>query len=412
MEKVNGLWLVMPLAKQTRAAWIWRICTGGLLFVALLNAFGSMLGLRGLPTAVDFVHVGDGLRLLCNRLFAASEGRQLYIYDKFAVDIAESAYAGAFGAAYALFAFGCAGLCTAVVWTRSRVMVAVVAMLTMGVQVYFGVFPAAVWNVVLFAALALLVLMAGKTTGRIHVAAIVAAVAIAVVCASSIALYPGANRTLYTTSETLRDLFDEKVESPAAAALRQLTEQRQAQKIEEERRAEGAGDADEAKDIRRETEEDFAGAEAGQVSPRPSWIALLTAVVLAVLLLFWVWHTWRKAAKRRAMLCAEDCAAAIQSMFALCMDCLAVCGLQVRNVVPAAYEETLAAMFSPAYAAQFGAAAALWRAAVYGGRVMSEVQRGRMQMFLDATMAETKKKGTWPMRVKLAFVRFNGGAGR
>jgi len=406
----QGLRLHIPTNRGTRGAWLRRIGLGILLFAAVTAALNDMLGLRGLPAPADFTHLGDGLRLLCNRLFAASESRQFYVYDKLTIGIAEDAYGGAIGAARVLLALVCTGVCSAAVWPRRRWLTPVLFAAAVAGQIYFGVFPSPVRNIALFAVLGLLIVH--QTGGRrvwLRLAAAVAAVSLA--CGLAAAVYPGASPMLYTTSEAARDLFDEKVERPTAEQLLQFAEQRQALRREAALRAANAdaSDTNTSRDLRTEEDEDFHGAEAGTANPRAPWIAPLTAILLGLALLCWIVYALRQAARRRTRLSSTDGTTAIRHMFALCMDCLFVCGLRQRNVVYAAYAEDVSALFSPAYAAEFSEAAALWREAVYGGHDVTEAQRAQMQAFCVATMAAANARANRLTRVKLALVRFNGG---
>ena len=384
---------------------IWRAVTAFLLFLAGINALADMLGFAAPPLSFPFGNAWDGILLLCNRLFAASEQRQLYVYNMLAVTLPESEYAAAMGAAFVLLAVLWAALCTLLAWKPRGWLLGLCAAAAAGAQVYFGVFPSALWNILLFGSFSLLVLPKGKTTAAICLCA-----AAALSAGLSLTLFPGPSAALYNSSEAVRDWFGETVENPAAQAVRQAEVQRQAQRREEERRTESVRAENEAGQAAALRHEDaFAGAQAGSLSPRAPWIAPVTAAVLAVLLAACVAHALRRAARRRALLSSPDARAAIQRQFALCVDCLAVRGLPVRNAVYAAYAVDVAARF-PALAEAYAGAAALWRECVYSKHEITEAHRAQMKAFTDMARADEARERTFT-RLRLAMLRFNGGAG-
>ena len=394
-----------PAADARGGGRMWRGVTAVLLFLVGMGSLMNMLGFAAPPLAFSFENVGDGVLLLCNRLFAASEQRQLYVYDMFTVHLAENAREAAMGAAFVLAAVLWAVLCVVLTWTRRKWPVALCAAVAVGVQVYFGVFPDAVWNVALFGAFTLLLLPRGKA-----MAAACLLTAAVLTAGLGAAAFPGPSAPLYNSSEAVRDWFGKTVENPAAQAVRQAEVQRQAQKREEERRTEAVrADGADGQALQLKREDAFAGAQAGSVSPRAPWIAPVTVIVLAVLLAVWIALALRKAARRRALLHAPDAHIAIEKQFALCMECLAVRGLPLRNTVYAAYAGEVAARF-PGLAEAFPAAAALWRECVYSGHEMTVAHREQMLAFAAQVRASEAKERMFT-KAKLAAVRFYGGLG-
>jgi len=404
MERQGIALTVSNAARHNGRAW--RIAAAILLFAATLGALGNMLGFAAPLLTFSFGNTGNGILLLCNRLFAASERKQLYLYTMFTVNLAEHMHEAAMGAACAVFALASAGMCLLLAWKRRVWLLGLIAAAIAGVQVYFGVFPSAMWNLALFGALELLALPQGKTTAVLSLLT-----AMALTAGLSLAFYPGPNAALYNSAEAVRDFFGETVENPAAAALQEAEIQRQAQRHKEEWRTEAVrADGAAGQGLRLEHEDAFAGAQAGSMTPRASWIALVTALVLAALLVFWLAMTLRKAAQRRALLVSPDASEAIRRQFALCMDCLALRGLHLRNAVYATYTDEIESLFSPALAAAYQDAAALWRECVYGGHTMTEAHRAQMERF-TVMLRRTEADAGILTRARLAAVWFNGGAG-
>ena len=406
----NGMRLVIqPEARNRLGVWLCPFLVWLCLFLALIGAAWSMLDLTAWPGAVSVPHAFDGVRLMCNRLFAISESRQLYVYDRLPVHAAEVFWDGALGAGLLVCSAVLAAFCGAVVLAKNRVVTAATVALLVCVLIYFGVFPSFVWSVGLFASLALAVLWTG---GARMSGAAGFFVLIVLAAALGAFAYPGVSPALYTASESLRDVFDEKIESPAAESLRQYEERRQAQMREERLQAEAVGAAENDQRMGQGfalwQDDIFAGAQVGSVSPRAAWIAALTAVVLVLLLLLWLALALRAAAQRRALLRAAECNLAVRYMFLYAMDCLYAMGLRRRNALYADCAADVAAVLSPGCAEAFCQAARLWGEAVYSAHAMTEDAREQMQGFLDMLCTEAKRKSV-SVRLRLMWVRLNGG---
>ena len=381
------------------------------LFWGLMGSFLSMLQWEFsrmgalFEATFSFYGLSDGFALVFNRLFIISEQNNAYRYVMFNIGSPESAWDGYIAVALIYVAVLFALLSTVIIYLGKKSLVAAVFLLIVFAQVYFGVFPSAGWNIVLFATLAL-ILAYRNIKGQA-----VAIAGIALVAAVLGAVYPGENLALSEFSESIRDNFDTRISQITGTPI--IT---QDMMIEYDQIMLGLNVAGVQEDTLHESPvQDYyveyyeipRGAEIGIVNPDASilpMILVFIAIVLALAGVHFVPRLW-KAAKRRKGFDLDDCTTAIDNMFVYMLEWLAVHGLIRKNVVFSAYAPELASLISPEYSEEYEHVTALWQKAMYSSHPPGEAERQRVKDFLNKTMTVVWKNSgaVTKMKIKLEY---------
>jgi hypothetical protein len=361
--------------------------------------------LGGVPTLAG---LAEGFKLVANRLFLVSEQYQSYRYLMFAINAPESDWAlhtaAALGAVNLLFA----ALCAALACTRRPMAVAVVLAVVTGAQVYFGVSPAPLWNVLLFASLALLGV---NKRGAVYAASAVLVCGVVLVAALAGLRYPGPNPALASFSETARDRF--------AVNAGRLTSADVA--LHSGGVAEPENRGLNPVNVREETlhgatlhgyritpNEMPVGTGIGALPPPPPLLPLLLVVMALPLIAFALRYArvFVRLYKRRKGFDTCDCRTAVNDMFLYVLEWLGAYGLVRGNQLFSAYAAPLCGLISREYAREYEQAALLWREAAYSPRPTGEAQRQCMKAFLRKTMGIVWENSGTAAKLKIKFHYF------
>ena len=389
-----------------------------LLFIGLMGSFISMLdwelGLFSSLFAAPFNFSGlrNGFLLIFNRLFAISEQRQLFRYVFFPITSPESDWNGNIAAAFVVIAAIFASLSITLVHMRSKLPAIAAMIVVVGVQVYFGVFPSAIWNIVLFAAFAM-ILAAGHTANRrVSISGNTTIIAALVMVALVVwVAYPGKNLQLHEFSESIRDRFDTRINPFSVTPFDAYNAGHEPEPedidfrladVQDETLHEMAMD-----DYIIEFDERAQGAEIGFVFADSLLWAVLFVIALIIIGVLYVLvpPLWR-AAKRRRTFDLDDSPTAINNMFVYLLEWLAVCGLERKNVVFSAYAVQLSSLMSPQYSKEYENITVLWQKAVYSSHTPGEAERKHMRAFLDKTTSIVWKQSNIATKIKIKFQYF------
>ena len=176
---------------------------GGTLAGIFLVALFSLLSMVAVPTSISITPPMESFRILLNLLFTISEGYQRYQYTHFPVSVPVEVYPRYIFTAFALVAIGLFAYVFAIVKWGSRPMAFGLWVAIIGLQIYFGVFAAPLWNIALCAVIGWFIL---RNTHVVIFPAFVVATAVLVV-----ALYTAPSPTLTQLGEDIRDRFGEQV---------------------------------------------------------------------------------------------------------------------------------------------------------------------------------------------------------
>ena len=209
-EKRNGLAALLPflLCIALWGAFLWIIGRVTLLPWAVFGALSAFCPLLGkhrrvvggaLPALLLLSlllsrSISGGLAVLSNRLFAASEARQRYLYETFSASADSLVPAVLWGSALLALCFGWLGA-----WKRALPGV-MAFLMTAAACAYFGVTPGAFWLLLILSLAAFTMLT--KFDWRAFAAALVCA---AVIAGLALWLAPGENARISALDDQLRD---------------------------------------------------------------------------------------------------------------------------------------------------------------------------------------------------------------
>ncbi|MCL2620238.1 MAG: hypothetical protein FWD97_04810, partial [Defluviitaleaceae bacterium] len=285
-----------------------------ILLVGLTGSFISMLewdlsAISPLFTG-DFSlsGLGDGFLLVFNRLFTISEQHQLFRYIMFPISLPESYWAGNTAIALTVFMLIFAVLSFVLTYIRSKAPILTLTLTIVAVQVYFGVFPSAMWNIILFSALALIITNKQNTSFQSNITVVAL---LTLISTTVFIIHPNPSPQLSDLSEAIRDRFDAPINPLEVAHLG--THDANFQPTPEDRNLNIAGVEDTLHQS--PTEEYFVefdeiaqGAEIGLTAPPPSLLpaALLVIALIIIAVLFRFVPPLLKASKRRKAFDLDD----------------------------------------------------------------------------------------------------------
>ncbi|MCL2204844.1 MAG: hypothetical protein FWB88_13015 [Defluviitaleaceae bacterium] len=381
-----------------------------LLFIGLAGSLLSMLAWDATIMAPLFSApfspsgLGNGFLLIFNRLFYISEQHQLFRYVMFPISSPQADWGGNIAAAMLVVAAIFAALSAALAVNRRKYGVVALMLAVVGVQVYFGVFPGGLWNIIVFAALAL---MLAHNIPR-GVATVV--IALGLVSAVVWVAYPGQNMRLHAFSESLRDRFDTPL-NPFAVAPSGTRDGH----FDPHDRALAVAyvQPDTLHEMPAEAYhiafDDVAhGAEIGFVASQPSLLPAIVLVLslMAIAALARVVPPFWRAAKRRRAFDTADNPAAIHHMFLYVLEWLDALGLERKNVPFSTYALPLSTLISQQYAREYEAITALWQKTVYSDHPPGAADRERLKAFLNETRDLIWRRANPATKLKIKFYYF------
>lgn len=402
-QGIGGLTcIVEPEPERRRPVLLWRMGLAGLLYTALWGGLcgtagvggpetlallpgaalaatvpllpskwrrgvlGAVLALAALWCLLQGQAVLDGGKLMLHGLFAASEARQAYVYERFAVSAPEGSWAACVGAALLPLGLALGGLCG---WSlgRGRRWPAVALFLALAAGwAYLGVIPGTGWCVLLSACLGLAFLDAPRRVWKG-----LALGALAAVCAVVLLAFPGEDPKLSAWEAGARD------------ALAVHTTVRAPQPEERPEGQESQIPEAPASYENEDTLVDFGGSLLAWAKPASAALILL----LLAALLFGPSIASDRLKKRRARnrkgLDDPDNAAAIRAAFLHALRWLKLGGVPLANVPFSQYAHRIGEAVSPALQARFEEVLPLWQEAAYSAHAMDAGQREAMLAFLE-----------------------------
>jgi hypothetical protein len=313
----------------------------------------------------------DGFKLICNNLFSVSEKYQLYKYDMFEVSTSETAV----NTAYLCITVILSMLCSITAVYRNFVLLAIGFVFVIEVQIYFGVFPSAVWNVIYFVALVVSIL------GDIKKEYITLAVTFIVICLVCV-FFTNDSPELHNFSEQIRDMFDEKLENPIPDEITH-NDNFDEQISHEQFRKDDSNNIDysNANEFHTNIEQDQSGAEVGLTEPSPNinWLLIILLIPLVILIILIC-----KKISLTVKFSSSDYRKAINSMFMYLMKLYERRGLIPENTLYSNYSEQIEKII-PDYTAAYSEIVELWEEAIYSNHTITVEHRDKMRELLSHT---------------------------
>ena len=336
-----------------------------------------------------------GLAALCNRLFAASEAVNAYVYARFPVPDGQPAALAVIllGAAAALAA-------AALLVSGSRPLCLGLMAALAAAQIYFGL-SLPVWAHLLLFALFTLCMLRRPWPRKAFAPLLAALLASALVIAL---VFPGQHRAVESASETVRDWLS-RIVSPLSESLRETPlAAQEARPVHTRTLTEGAGEAGTEREFRLRT-------LAEKQIAMPEWIdwlktGLMILLSLALLLLpfapFALLNARQKKARERELVYrSEDVSAAVAAIFQQVTVLLEAVGLGAGNLPYRLWADRLPADLPGGYRERFRRGAELFEEAAYSEHALGEDERGEALALLEETEEEARARAGWRQRLRL-----------
>ena len=342
----------------------------------------------------------ESLQCLLNRLFAASEVVNTYVYDRFSVA------ADASPTLALLLLGGLVAVLLSLSFLRGSSLIPFLFALFLAfAEIWLGLTPPPLPNALLFALLMLLALRIRDL--RNAGAVLLASVAVFLFVSAA---FPGVNAAQEERSELARDRLD-ILEQRITGTYAE--ENSTVQSAREENRLHAGADADREDDTRNDRGYQHLYEQEQQIS-RPQRvrylkILLLTLAILALLTLpfapFLFFNAKRKRSlARRAAFASPDCAEAIRAMFLHLTAYLEACGMGAGNRSFSHWPELLSGHMPADYVRKYRRAAAIFSEAAYSTHPMTEEQRADIEKILDETEHILYDEAGWKQKLRLKYV--------
>ena len=334
----------------------------------------SLFLLLGAAVWILWESVRDGVCLFLNRLFAASELQQAYLYEKLPVYAPQAEQAGCLQTAAILLGLLLAQLLT----LPSRFSRTYVLAALCGAMAYLGVLPERAWLIALAGCLLLTLL---PQDGGLRPWRLLPIAAVFVLLAAGCLLLPETeNAQLSAWEERARDQL-----AVQTAAYGELPAQ---QDVPAEQTPQS-----EPPTFRQESMQSTLDGDRKPLS-RP--IRAVLVIFLLLLMLFvpsvYLDRLKKKRERNRAGLSDADARACICASFRYVLRWLRLAGLEPENVPFASYSEKIETILGPEIAAQYLQILPLWQEAAYSTHEMTEQQRTQMRVFLQTAVSLVWKK--------------------
>ncbi|MBR0139770.1 MAG: hypothetical protein IJM17_05730 [Firmicutes bacterium] len=405
------------------------------LFLSLAIAFGSMLslGFRPLPLIAGLLAAAafsllpkgragslrvvtfsavlfsfavseplrEGLMLLANRVFQASEAVNSYAYDYFAPVLSEGS--PVFAICLLLIALVLAA--AASLW-KSRPLIGLMFIAAAAFEAYFGVTPGLWANLLLAAVIAALAVSSGgDMKGGAAVLAGASLIALAVFI-----IAPSPNRAVEDYSEQLRDRFaviasgfSEQFEEPETVTEDIKQESRQHEELTDP----GKTAENDIREFEKQTENE----KELSLPERIDYLRIILLTLLVLLLLtvpflpFLIFTRARRLTEERlASFAVPSDSEAICALFSHTLDWLKRAGLDTKNQPYSLCEGAVREMTSEDYAEAFSDMVPIWQEARYSDHPMSGEQREAARALLDTTAGLLYDRADRLTRFKMRYI--------
>jgi len=365
----------IPQEKKTTSV-IRKVCVPVLLFISIMGTLFSMLQIPFLPPIVLTQPI-ESFRILVNLLFTISEGQQAYQYQHFAVSVSPENYV--FYSFIALAIISVLVSACAILATKYKFLVLVIFAILTGLQIYFGVFAAPVWNILLYASLAAAILQ--KANLQIFFGVSIPVTLIALL------FFPGANPFLAELSEAIRDQFGPQQERQTITTQTPQETAANYEAIQHLYEQTANPTQNGGRELAIDQYERFAGSQIGTAFGQRLWVLWLIGLAFAVGFLLWQLNKIIAAYKRRAIFNSPDANLAIDHMFKHLILWFATFGIEQKNTPYAKYEIADLLHDNVGYLEIVN----LWQKTVFSNHQMTEDDRKHMYLFLTGTQAQLLK---------------------
>ena len=338
-----------------------------------------------------------GAQALANRLFAASEARNAYVYQRFPVPETQPVLLAAI-----LLGLIAMALAAIAVFSGSRVLALILLLGCAGVQVYFGLALPAWANLSLFTLFALQLLQRPRTVRNTGIlTAAVLLISLAVLLAWS-----GEDAATEAASERVRDSLSRIAAQLGGTATETPAGEDAVRHAHTRTLYEGQEGAQEGREFRLQQ-------VAEQQVSRPEWInwlrsALLILLFVALLPLPFLHFLLLNARQRKAKAVrqsfqSEDIAESVCAIFSQVIRWLEAMGISAGNLLYREWVPAVAEGMTADYAGRFAQCAALFEEAEYSDHPLEEAHRAQLLALLEETEETLLARADWKQRLLLRY---------
>ncbi|GEM_PF-1509843 len=325
----------------------------------------------------------DGICLLVNNLYVASEKSQAYLYDKFEIARDPGSYILCMRYA-ALWMGTAAGAILSFIPMRiMRWISCLICIADLISLAFFGLLPNVICGgVMMVSAAAVLCSGRSKSMVPVMIAGVLAFVIV-------VAISPGEFKSISKADENLRDKL------ATSTVSIQGNEKASSESKNNKENRQGKGSA--KKNRQADNEKKY----------MKIWI-VLGLILLTAMILFIpaVIHDRleKKRKKNRKDLDSQDPGQAIRAMFPYAVKWLQAAGLGSANIPFADYQQSVKEMTSDEYSDEYSLMLERWKEAAYSDHVFNEEDRAGMKLFMDRTIADVKSRMGMRDKLKVRFV--------
>ena len=339
----------------------------------------------------------SGAQALCNRIFAASEALNAYVYARFPVPEDQRVTLAA-----VLSAIAAGALITLMIQRRSRLIAFGIMAGCTFFQTYFGIpFPAWI-NITVYGLLALW--MMKRPMNRRHL--LKAAAVLLTVTLATILFFPGVDTVTETASEAVRDHLSRMTEQMTGAANELPEGENETRHTHTQSLQTGSEESRTGREYRLVTVEEE------QIS-MPQWVNWLKIILLMLLSVAVVSLPFtpflllnarkRKAEEARKAFLSDNAGEAVCAIFRQIIMWLNETGHSAGNLLYREWAGNLADSLPEGYATRFAACAADYEEAAYSDHDLPEEKRQRALELLKETETTLWRSADWKQRLRIRY---------
>lgn len=369
-------------------------------------------------TLVEIKKFTQGAKLFANRLFTLSEESQSYIYQKFEVDESAGGISPQTVFALAVIFLLCV-LTTHATIKRVAAIPAALCVIYAEAEIYLGIAPNYIVNILTFIAWFLLIALAGisaRKDGRKAAFQILAVFTALFIAVSGLvyAVYPPEYReshpAVQEVAEKIRDWLEDH-EKILLSNFDIVPPEEEPVEAEEEKEDFDIEEDPEEPPLPEETPEDesaMGNMQPTEGSPKGKSNILLWLILafLLLLILAWVAAILISRKKREKKMQDEDIKQAIHYIFTQGVKWLRVTGFESKNVAFLKRVDEIREMTSDEFAYRYEKSVETWEKALYSNETPTEEERRYMMDFYNESKRETTNKISMPKQAFLTVFKF------
>jgi hypothetical protein len=358
----------------------------------------------------DLNNVINGAKLVFNQIFEVSEKCQSYLYGRFDITENKSEYNKCICSfALSVFAIMATAFSYAMIKVKRFIFAIVIALVSI-FEIYFGIAPSWILNLMMFLSLFSLIAICSKhiksATNSVQIIILFAVICFAISLATYVAYpteYRQSNPVVNQWNEKIRDIFDEGEQAISNHISPNEVFDDTDSQVDNAQNDDGSGAKEESGD-----NNGVGGSKKHASNAKTVSVNFVTVIVFAVLLAViavWLLIVLISALKRNKMLKSSDKKAVINFAFVSTLKWLSVYGLELKNTVPLDYQKPLETLVSYDFAKEYKDVVLIWQETIYSDNQIIESQKQQTVDFYNQTKKLVFKKSNVFKKFKIKFIK-------